>query len=157
MLRHDESLVVQTVKNLLAMWETGFDSRIRKIPWRRAWLSTPVFLPGEFHGQRSLMGYSPLGHKEWDMTERLTLSLSLFIVILRTGFNKVCKAPGLPGVTQMVKCLPAMQETRVQSLGQEDPLEKEKATHFSILVWSIPWTEEPDGLQSMGSQRVRHD
>ena len=68
-LRHDESLVVQTVKNLLAMWETGFDSRIRKIPWRRAWLSTPVFLPGEFHGQRSLMGYSPWGPKEMDMTE----------------------------------------------------------------------------------------
>ena len=45
----------------------------------------------------------------------------------------------------------------VWSLGGEDPLEKEKATHFSILVWSIPWTEEPDGLQSMGSQRIRHD
>ena len=46
-------------------------------PWRRGWQPTPVFLPGEFHGQRSLMGYSPWGHQEWDMTERLTLSLSL--------------------------------------------------------------------------------
>ena len=68
-LRHRESLVVQTVKNLPAMWETGFDPRIRKIPWRRAWLPTPVFLPGEFHGQRSLMGYSPWGPKEMDTTE----------------------------------------------------------------------------------------
>ena len=57
----------------------------------------------------------------------------------------------------MVKNLPAMQETWVQSLGQEDPLEKEMATHSSILAWKIPWTEKPVGLQSMGSQRVRHD
>ena len=50
-----------------------------------------------------------------------------------------------------------MQETQVQSLGQENPLEKEMATHFNILAWRIPWTEEPGGLQSMGSQRVGHD
>ena len=49
-------------------------------------------------------------------------------------------------VAQMVKNLPAVQETRVQSLGGEDPLEKEMATHFSILAWEIPWTEEPGGL-----------
>ena len=57
----------------------------------------------------------------------------------------------------MVKCLPAMQETRVRSLGQEDPLEKEMATHSSTLAWKIPWTEEPGRLQSMGLQRVRHN
>ena len=57
----------------------------------------------------------------------------------------------------MVKRLPATRETRVRSLGREDPLEKETATHSSILAWKIPWTEEPGGLQSMGSQRVRHD
>ena len=57
-------------------------------------------------------------------------------------------------VAQMVKCLPTMWETRVQFLGWEDPLEKEMATHSSILVWKIPWTEEPGRLQSMGSQRV---
>jgi len=57
-------------------------------------------------------------------------------------------------VVQTVKNLPAMQETWVRSLGQEDPLEKGMATHSSILVWRIPWTEEPDRLQSMGSQRV---
>ena len=56
-------------------------------------------------------------------------------------------------VAQMVKNLPAMQETQVQSLDQEDPLEKGMATHSSILAWEIPWTEEPGGLQSMGSQK----
>ena len=57
----------------------------------------------------------------------------------------------------MVKNLPTIQESQVQSLGQEDPLEKGMATHSSILAWRIPWTEEPGGLQSMGSQRVGHD
>ena len=57
----------------------------------------------------------------------------------------------------MVKNLPAMQETWVRSLGQEDPLEKGMATHSSILAWKIPWTEEPGGPQSMGSQRVGHN
>ena len=56
----------------------------------------------------------------------------------------------------MVKNLPAMQEVRAQSLGWEDPLEKGMATHSTILAWRIPWTEEPCGLQSVGSQRVRH-
>ena len=60
-------------------------------------------------------------------------------------------------VAQMVKNLPAMQETQVHSLGQEDPLEKEMATHSSILAWEIPWMEEPGELQSMGLQRVEHD
>ena len=54
--------------------------------------------------------------------------------------------------TQVVKNLPVMQETWVRSLGREDPLEKEMAAHSSILAWRIPWTEEPGGLQSMGSQ-----
>ena len=57
----------------------------------------------------------------------------------------------------MVKNLPAMQEVWVQFLGWKDPLEKEMATHSSILAWDIPWTEEPGGLQSMESQRVRYD
>ena len=60
-------------------------------------------------------------------------------------------------VAQRIKRLPAMQETRVRSLGWEDPLEKEMAIHSSILAWRIPWTEEPSGLQSTGSQRVGHD
>ena len=57
----------------------------------------------------------------------------------------------------MVKHLPVVQETQVQSLGWEDPLEKEMATHSGILAWKISWIEEPGGLQSMGSQKVRHD
>ena len=60
-------------------------------------------------------------------------------------------------VAEMVKHLPTMWETWVQSLGQEDPLEKEMANHSSTLAWKIPWTEEPGRLQSMGSQRVGHN
>ena len=60
-------------------------------------------------------------------------------------------------VTQMVKCLPAMQETQVQSLGWEDPLEQEMATHSGILAWRIIWTEEPGGLQSMGWQTLGYN
>ena len=60
-------------------------------------------------------------------------------------------------VAQMVKRLPAMRETWVRFLGQEDPLEKEIAIHSSTLAWKIPWMEKPDRLQSMGSQRVGHD
>ena len=60
-------------------------------------------------------------------------------------------------VAQMLNNLPAMKETWVQFLSQEDPLEKEMAAHYSILAWRIPWTEEPGGLQSIGLQRVGHD
>ena len=83
-------------------------------------------------------------------------------------YNTLCKAPSdslksgpKPSknslVAQMMKNLPAVQETRVQSMGQEDPLEKGMATHASILAWKIPWTEEPGGLQPMGFQRAGHD
>ena len=65
--------------------------------------------------------------------------------------------PNSSMVAQVVKHLPAMQETQVRSLGGEDPLEKEMATHSSTLAWKIPWTEELCRLQSMGSQRVGHD
>ena len=60
-------------------------------------------------------------------------------------------------MAQMVKNLPSVQETRVHSLGQEDPLEKGMASHSSILAWRIPWAEEPGGVQSVGLQRVGHD
>ena len=66
------------------------------------------------------------------------------------------KVKGFPGGS-VVNNPPARQERRVPSLGQEDPLEKEMATHSSIFAWEIPWTEEPGGLQSMGSQRVGHN
>ena len=73
-----------------------------------------------------------------------------------TPANSMGSIPGSL-VTQMVKNPPAMQETWVQSLGREDPLEKGMATHSSILAWRIPWTEGPSGLESRGSQRVGHD
>ena len=60
-------------------------------------------------------------------------------------------------MAQTIKNLPAVKETGVQSLSRDDPLEEEIATHSSILGWRIPWTEEPDGLQFIGSQRVRHN
>ena len=60
-------------------------------------------------------------------------------------------------VAQTVKNVPAVQETRVRSLNWEDPLEKEMATHSNVLAWRIPWTDDPGGLRSMGSKRVRHD
>ena len=63
------------VKNLPAMQETWFDPWVRKILWRREWLPTPVFLPGESHEQRSLAGYHPWGHKELDRTEQLSMLL----------------------------------------------------------------------------------
>ena len=77
-------------------------------------------------------------------------------VWLTTLVCVISKCEQVSLVAQMVKHLPAMQETWVRSLGQEDPLEKEMATHSS-LAWRIPWTEERGGVQSMGSQRVRHD
>ena len=79
------------------------------------------------------MGYSPWGRKESDTTESVALSLSL------TGAR-------VSLVAQTVKNLPAMRETWVRSLSREDPLEEEMVTHFSILTWRIPWTEEPGRL-----------
>ena len=74
---------------------------------------------------------------------------------MSTVWIREVRRKGVKDETQ-VKNLPAVQETRIQSLGWEDPLEKEMATHSSILAWTISWTEEPGGLQSMGLQRVGH-
>ena len=76
----------------------------------------------------------------------ISISVSISISIYMTSL-----------VAQTVKRLPAMRETRVQFLGREDPLEKEMAINSSTLAWKIPWTEEPDRLQTMGSKRVGHD
>ena len=91
------SLVAQMVKCLSTMWETGFDPWVRKIPWRRKWQSTPVLLPGKSHGHRSLVGYSPWGRKELDMTERLhshiptyKLSKNQLSLIFGIFFSKYC-------------------------------------------------------------------
>ena len=80
------------------------------------------------------------------------MEISIVLTILHS-----IKLNGTSLVAQMVKCLPIMRETWVQSLGQEDLLEKEMAIHSSILAWKIPWMEEFGRLQSMGSQRVGND
>ena len=72
-------------------------------------------------------------------------------------FGQLLTIIGVSLVAQLVKRLPTMRETGVRSLGWEDLLEKEMATHSSIHAWKIPWTEEPGGLQTMGSQRITHD
>ena len=106
--------------------------------------------------------YLYLSYSEHMDTQRLSGFLcqlpQLFSYIaLPTFFFFYPDSFGASLVSQMVKHLPAMQETWVRSLGQEDPLEKKMATHSSTLAWRIPWTEELGGLQSMGSQRVGHD
>ena len=92
------------------------------------------------------MGYSLWWRKETAMRLTLSLFLDELRVLLRTSL-----------VAQTVKRLPAVCETRVRSLGWEDPLEKEMSTQSRTLAWKIPWTEEPGGLQSTGSQRAGHD
>ena len=75
------SLEAQAAKNLPAMWRPGSNPWVRKMPWSREWLPTPVFLPGEFHGQRSLVGYSQWGHKESDLTEHHRLGFNFPLTI----------------------------------------------------------------------------
>ena len=128
----------------MIIWRLWIDFWVGKIPWRRKRQSTPVLLPGKSHRQRSLVRYSLWGRKELDTTERLH-----FYITIPTKMASL--------VAQMVKRLPTMWETWVQSLGWGDLLEKEMVTHSSILAWKIPWREEPGRLQSMGSQRVGHD
>ena len=116
--------------------------------------------PGEGNG--NLFHYSflgiPMDRGIWRAqsmgSQRVSTVLSDFTFTFTLSIVPVIRASL---VTKMVKYPPAVQETRVQSLGQEDPLEKEMATHSSTLAWRIPWTEEPGGLQSMGSQRAGHD
>ena len=106
--------------------------------------STPVW---KTHGRRSLVGYSPWGRKESDTTERLHFHFlyqlshqSLELAIKNHLFLLKYNCFGASLVAQLVKNLPTMRETWVQSLDWEDPLEKGKATHSSILAWRIPWT-----------------
>ena len=122
------TLVAHLVKNPPAMWETWVWSLVWKIPWRREWLLTPVLWPGKFQLQR-------VGHDWAIFTFHCFCAYENSIVLLTQ------ERPSL--VAQWLKKkknLPAMQETQFPSLGQEDPLEEEMATHSSILVWEIPWT-----------------
>ena len=157
------------------------EGRRRRGQQRTRWLDSvdmSLSTLWEIVKEGNLGGYSPRGHKELDTTQQLdssnsnrsihvglpacslrekvvgpyytsTVSTCPFVICILNKWTSL--------VAQMVKLLPTMWETWVQSLGQEDPLEKETATHSSILAWKIPWMEEPGGLQSMGSQRVGHD
>ena len=122
-------------------------------------------IPGDSEGQGCLACYSPWSCKELDMTEWLNnhhhLGGALVPAELLRYISDCYVYPFRKNwaslVAQMVKNLPVMQVTQVQSLGQEDPLEKEMAIHSSILAWRIPWTEESGGQQSTGSRRVGHN
>ena len=96
----------------------------------------------------------------WIKLERMTLPLWLFVVVLAlVSINMTCSELSFSG-SSVLKNLPVMQETQgtwLWSLSLEDPLEEGMTTHSSILAWRIPWTEEPEGLWSIGSQRVGHD
>ena len=101
-------------------------------------------------------------HPHFSLSHRLPEPLNLWKLIrlqINTEMQRMQKrySSGTSLVAQMVKNLPAMEKTWVQSLGREDPLETGMATHSSVLAWRIPWTEEPGGLQFMGLQRVGHD
>ena len=128
-----------------------FNPWVGTIHWNRKWQPTPVLLPAEFDGQRSLMGFSPWGHKAQDMTEHSTQRAGWE----EKGLSEKNIYYVISLVAQMVKHLSTTWETRIRALGWEDPLEKGMATQSSILAWRNPWTEVPDGLQFTGSQRVR--
>ena len=104
-----------------------------------------------------LAGESPKTEEPGGLQFTVTKSGTQLKWLHSTNSWRAINHPWASLVVQSVKSLPAMQETQVRSLGQEDPLEKWMATHSSILTWKIPWTEEPDGLQSIGSQRVEHN
>ena len=134
--------MAQRVKRLPTMQETWVRSLGQEDPLEKELAPHSSTLAEKSHGQRSLVGYSPWGCKESDTTEQLHFTFKFHLGFL---------------VAQMVKRLPTIWETQVQSLGQEDPLEKAMATHSSTLAWKIPWAEKSGRLHSMGSQRVGHD
>ena len=115
----------------------------------------PVFLPGKYHGQQSLIGYSPCGHKESDTTELLSREgngTPLQYSCLENFMDRGAWWAAVHGVSK--------SRTRLSDFTftfHFHALEKEMATHSSVLAWRIPGTREPDGLPSMGSHRVGHD
>ena len=142
-----------------------FDPLVVKIPWRREWLFTPVFLPEVLHGQKHLVGYSPWSCKELDMTEQLShvyIYISFFMGEGNgTPLQYCCPKNPMDGRAWWA----AVQGVAKSQARLSDftftfhfhALEKEMETHSSVLAWRIPWTEKPGRLQSMGSHRVGHD
>ena len=180
------SLVAQIVKNLPAMQETRVHSLFGEDPLEKAKATHSSILAWEIPWTEEPACFTPQGHQESDTTERLThVHISPpFRTSLpnatpphpssssqstkpnsrwyTAGSHQVCFVHGsvcmwAPPVVQTIKNLPATQETRAWSLGQEDSLAKGMATHSGIPAWRIPRTEDPGGLQSMGSQRLRQD
>ena len=141
------------------VWFLGWEDPLEKeiathssIPWRRRWHPTPVLLPGKSHGWRSLVGCSSRGLKESDMTERLHFNFSLSCIGEGNGNPLQCSC--LENPRDRRACWAAIygvarSRTRLNQLSSN--------LAASIPAWQIPWTEEPGGLQSMGSQRVRHN
>ena len=138
------------------MGRPEFDPWVGKIPWRTAWQPTPVFLPGESQGQRSLVGYSSWGHKESEhdwATKHSDFNLHFpndvkLMMASQVGYPLQYSWASL--VVQLVKNPHAMWETWVQSLAWKDPLEKEKATYSSFLAWRIPWIGPWNWIVFMG-------
>ena len=127
----------------------GFDPWVGKIPWRREWQLTPVFLPEKLHGQKSLVSYSPRGCKESDMTELLT----------HTYRGPLGSPGGTSGKEPHPRPLRQCRRHKIHRFDPwvwslKDPLEKGMATHSIVLERRIPWTEGPDRLQLIGLRRV---
>ena len=153
----------------------GFNPWVRKIPWRRAWQSTRVFLPGGSHGQRTLVGYSPWGHDWVTNTFTFTQLLKLLISLLKSlhirgyGFRvwqktwvsllksvlEKCEVSHQSYIHHMniwvYECIELCVCVYIYIHTHTYRSEKAMAPHSSTFAWKIPWTEEPGGLQSMGS------
>ena len=139
-----------------------FDPWVGKIPKRRKWQPIPVFMPGKSHGQKSLPSsvhwVAESAMTEWVTNKGFFLWQELFFLFFfppqryKETYHRGIQGRWASLVAQLVKNLPAMQETWIWSLGWEDPLERGKVTHSSILAWRIPWP-----IESMGLQRVRHN
>ena len=134
------------------LFSTDHKQSWQKMPWQ----GHPVTMAetGPIHNRAKMMKYSSLRINPSTCCCFTNNHSSLALTFLPPR-QILLKYPTL--VAQTIKRLPIMRETRVQSLGREDPLEKEMATHSSTLAWRIPWTEKPGRLQSMWSQRVGHD
>ena len=141
------------------MWETWVWSWVGKIPWKTAQQPTPVFFPGEPHGQRSLVGYNLWGCKELDMTERHDWATKAKKAMAPHSSTLAWKIPWTeePGRLQSMGLLGVGHDFTFTFTFHFQALEEEMATHSSDLAWRIPGTGGPGGLPSMGSQRVGYD
>ena len=151
------------VKKNLQCRRHGFNLWSGKIPWRRKWQPTPVFLPGKSHGQRSLAGYSTRGHKELDMTEKLSTSRSYMLQCVIVVFICACLGEG-SGTPLQYFCLenPMDRGAWWAAVHGVARVRHDRATSLSLFTfmhWRRKWQPTPVFLprESLGSHRVRHD